>query len=657
MLFTPHTLVGFLSGPAFGLWIFDATTLLCMLVGSLCLYKYTLHRGSLPSLAAIGAIVFMLGGYGSSRLQHVPQIISFALLPVLLLSFRHCVRTPNVGTVLCLSAVGALLALNPNQVVFLSPFFLMPLLVAEVKGSQRIQPALVGLLISFVLVSLIAAPSLSAILETVELSTRTRLDLSSNAPASLPGFSAWSSILPGAFGARLGHSEHWGPVDATEGYLYVGIIPLGVVLLSMSRRQAPSRLLGLAWGMALLSFLFAMGTKGPLFPLLYERVPGFSLFRRPSDGVYFLMLYASLAVAFASLPGSSRDRGWIERLALPCLLVVLSAVGAASLIRFAAEKSRLSLLQDDFSNWLLRAALASVLIGGAYFLTGRAVRGPLMGFLGLGLTLVDLTTAGRITSFSERYERYELAEAYRILAGWDQFEWQREAESLKQIKRLMRAGERVEVVGGSAMNAPMALGLAMSQGYNPLVLKRYADVFGAQHLGYEPKTFTALAASPYSEPHRWLGVRYYLLHGYILDNPSDFGAFGAAVVGLRDMIVSGGGAEIQGGGTYRIYEVPATYPEGTLLVGTGDERSPSVGQCRVLVRAPGYSRYECSSDKAALFITGDSFAPGWTACVGERSAPVEPFLGVLRSLELPPGTNAVTIRYQPVPFLRFWDGC
>lgn len=89
MIFTPHVLTGLVSGSAFGLWIFDATTLACMLAGALCFYGYARGHGSTAAFAALGAIVFLLGGYGTSRLQHVSQIISYALLPILLFNVRQ----------------------------------------------------------------------------------------------------------------------------------------------------------------------------------------------------------------------------------------------------------------------------------------------------------------------------------------------------------------------------------------------------------------------------------------------------------------------------------------------------------------------------------------------------------------------------------------
>jgi hypothetical protein len=195
MIFTPHVVTGLISGPAFGLWVFDATTLACMLTGALCLYRYARCHDSAPSLAALGALVFLLGGYGTSRLQHVPQIISFALLPIILLSFRTAVQKPNLINTLVLFATGSLLALNPNQVVFLTPFMLGPLLILDFFSAKNSLAALISVLSATVLVALISMPSLSAILETVDYSTRRSLTLEANASASLPNFTALSLIL------------------------------------------------------------------------------------------------------------------------------------------------------------------------------------------------------------------------------------------------------------------------------------------------------------------------------------------------------------------------------------------------------------------------------------------------------------------------------
>jgi uncharacterized membrane protein YfhO len=56
-------------------------------------------------------------------------------------------------------------------------------------------------------------------------------------------------------------------------------------------------------------------------------------------------------------------------------------------------------------------------------------------------------------------------------------------------------------------------------------------------------------------------------------------------------------------------------------------------------------------------VLGDSYAPGWRACVDGVPTKVEPFQGLFRSVAVPQGVSQVDFHYQPVPFLRGDPNC
>ena len=654
MIFTPHVLAGLVSGPAFGLWIFDITTLACMLAGALCLYSYARSHGSGSAYAALGAIVFLLGGYGTSRLQHVPQIISYALLPILLLTFGNFLRKPNVLNVLALSSTGALLALNPNHVVFLTLFLLGPLLFLELLHNPRHLAHWSGLAVSVLLVVLFAAPSLSAILETVAHSTRTVINLQTNASASLPGFSALSLFVPGLFLDRAGVGGYWGPADLTESYLYVGIIPAIVVFAGMARREAPSTALVVSLLMGIFAFLFAMGTRGPIFPWLFEHIPGFSLFRRPSDGAYFLILYFALVVAFVGAPGSGRSRSLPERLLLPALILIPLSCSLNELFDYAVQVDRRDALTRAAVDYFIRFAIAASLVATIWFFSPHKHRKNILLVAILFLSAIDLASAGRRSTFASQYGDYGIASIYRVLDVWRDNP-SGEAVSFRDLAVVNTQKSRVEILGTD--NAPMALGIPMTQGYNPIKLRRYEEVFGAQILSREPKRFSALAPSIESEAYRWLGLRFLLLHGYILDHPENFGEIGKSAVGLRDAALAAGGREIDTRGTYRIIEMHDFYPRAAIIFDGEDISGPPKRQCQIISETTTSGSYFCETPVSGKVVIGDSFAPGWMACVDGLVMPVEPFIHALRSVSIPAGKSFVEFRYQPVPFLRRFERC
>ena len=654
MIFTPHVLTGLASGSAFGLWIFDATTLACMLAGSFCLYGYVRSHGSAAAFAALGAIVFLLGGYGTSRLQHVSQIISYALLPILLLTFCNFLRKPNVLNVLALSFTGALLALNPNQVVFLSPFLLAPLLFLDLLRNPIRLTHWSGLAASVFLVVLVAAPSLSAVLETVTYSSRSVINLQTDVHGSLPGFSSISLFIPGLFFDRFGSEGYWGPADGTESYLYIGVIPAIVLFAGMARREAPSTALVVSLLMSILSFLYAMGLYGPIFAWLFENIYGFSLFRRPSDGAYFLILYLALAVAFVSAPRTGRSRSLPERILLPALVSIPLSYSIFALFDYAAHVDRLDALIRAVVEYSIRFGIAASLAALIWFFSPHKHRKNIILVAMFFFSAVDLASAGRWSIFAGQYGDNGIASMYRVLDAWRDSP-SSEAVSFRDLAAVNSKNSRVEVFGG--YNLPMALGMPMTQGYNPLKLKRYQEVFGSQILGAEPKRFSELAPSIDSEAYRWLGLRFLLLHGYILDHPEGFGEIGKSAVELRDAALAAGGRQIDTLGTYRIIEMHNFYPRAAIILDGESIVGYPKHQCHIISETNTHGSYYCDSPGSGKVVIGDSFAPGWMACVDSRVVSVEPFLHALRSVSIPAGKSFLELRYHPVPFLRRFEKC
>ena len=654
MIFTPHVLTGVLSGPAFGLWIFDITTLACMLAGALCLYCYARSHGGTCAYAALGAIVFLLGGYGTSRLQHVPQIISYALLPILLITFRNTVIKPSLLSVFALSIVGLLLALNPNHIVFLIPFLLGPLMLLEVLQNPKKASTIFGITVSAFLVILLAAPSASAILETVAHSTRATISLQNNEPASLPSFSVLSLFIPGLFLRGSGNQGYWGPADLTESYLYIGIIPAFVAFIGLARRESPSTILILSWVMGIVAFLYAMGTYGLLFPWLFDNIPGFSFFRRPSDGAYYLTLYFSLAVALVGSPGGGRLRSLPERFLMPAVILIMLLFCFIELINYTTQLGKVDSLISAAAQYAMRFIIVAIVIIIIWIFLPNNQRKTGLLIAAFLLTTIDLASTGRGTKFAGQYKDFGFASMYRILNSWRDNS-SVDAISMRALSAIHSGMGRVEIIGTD--NAPMALGIPMTQGYNPMKLRRYEEVFGAQLLSREPKKFSSLAPSITSEAYRWLGLRFLLIHGEILDNPKKFGAINKSALELRNVLLASGGHEIDTEGSYRLIQIYNLYPRGSVVIDGEEETMNPNFQCQIISETTTSGIYFCDLQASGKLVIGDSFAPGWMACVNGIAVPIKPFIHALRSVSVPAGKSFVEFQYQPVPLFRWLEKC
>ena len=657
MIFTPHVLSGLLRFRFFGLHVFDVTTLLCVLVGGLSLYVYVRRWGAVPALAAIGAVVFMLGGFATSRLQHVPQIVSYSLLPVALLAMQHAIRRPGILAIAGVAATALLLVLNPNQVVFLAPFLLAPLIVTEVATAARPGRAAMALLAGGLLAGLLASPVLAAVLETVAHSNRVALTLADSAVASLPAHALWSSMLPGLYGILPPSRERWPPVDATESYLYLGVIPIVLLVWGMARRDAPPAVLFAAWTSAAIAFLFAMGTQGVLYPWLFETVPGFSLFRRPSDAAYFFNLHAAIAVSLTCTSGSRRSRSLPERLLIPTLACVAIALATPGLLSHAQATERLASLADSVGAFGFRLAVVVAGAAAVWHFTQAQWRPLVFGLGALGLTTADLSTTGRATLFASSYRHDDVAGMFRRLDVGLQLD-SPTSRSLAALDQAGGQGWRSEIIGGDLGRlGPIAFGFPLAQGYNPLVMARYAQVFGNQRLSENPKRFTSMAQDYDAPAYRWLGLRFVLMHRYILENANSFGGFGANLLEIDRAARALGAIEIPQTGTYVLLALPHRYARAGLIGRDSGEAGPPERHCAVLAETTTRLLYQCQTPNAARLVVGDSFAPGWSACVDGRRTPIEPFLHALRAVPVPAGESVVEFRYQPIPWFRWLGSC
>ena len=153
---------------------------------------------------------------------------------------------------------------------------------------------------------LIVAIPLLLLLQLANMSNRPSFTLLDASWQSLQPVSIMSFIFPEYFGSLVKSGDYWGPASNTWGvkglkihrgmqHLYSGVLPLIVILwfgLAKGRLLVSDGRYFLAFGLIML--LYSLGRFTPFFAFLYEYIPGFDLFRRPSDGVFLFSLAISL---------------------------------------------------------------------------------------------------------------------------------------------------------------------------------------------------------------------------------------------------------------------------------------------------------------------------------------------------------------------------
>jgi hypothetical protein len=653
MIFTPQVLVGLIAGPYFNHYIFDMTALVTVLCGGIALARYARPYADNRTLPILGALVFMAGGVATSRLQHVPQIVSYGLLPVQLLALRATCLRPTVFRTVLLVLVLLAGALNPNQVTYLSAFAFLPFLALHLHQSDRRIAAICALAVAATAVLLAVSPMLSAILEFVSISNRPVTDIGESVGASLHLYEIASIFLPGLFGIMTPLNGIWSPTDMTQDYLYIGVIPAAVLLSSLLFPRRRRAVVLLCWASIVAWYVFAMGMNTPLYPFLFHHLPGQSGFRRPADGVYLVNFFLALLVGVSCVPSRARLASWPMLVALLTLLTIIGAELLARLALYAASRGHGSDLLIVLRAFSWRAVLVLAIVLAARWTDRRAVRWLAAPVL-VGLTVLDLASAGRARSvFAPPVSGSDVLQAYS-----GNLTWTRPHNALEAtIDYLRQHGVtgvdpawRMEALGGSlGGNMPAAFEILTTQGYDPLRLHSYDQAIGGQYLQNETKRFTPVAPGYDSPDYRRLGLRYVLIQSYIASHTANFGDFGAAIAKIRnEFIATGSGRLLDTNGVYEIWELRDPMPRATVIAADGTQQP-----CRIVDYGTVSLSVVCRAGAdGGRLVLGDNDAPGWKACVNGQPVPVAPYQDIFRSVAVPPGDSRIDFRYQAVPFLR-----
>lgn len=468
--------------------------------------------GVAPLAAMLGATAFMFSGFLAGQVGHINQLNVSAWLPLPLVAFDETVRRGSLPLGIATGLIGALQLLAGHtqewyfSTVALGLFALWRMVVptpskAETgkgKGKatvRRLRAAIYLAVAGLVEVGVTAAQ----VLPTLELSQQ------SIRGGGMPFHEAVSFSLPPTTLLYTVLSTY--PSELFSEYVgYVGVAPLVLAVLAVIAwiaRPVTAFMVGLTG----LGLFMALGKYNPLYPFLFDLVPGLDLFRVPAR---WLLIYTFGVCGLAALgaqlvhdlgrrPDSTR-RSWREKaLRLLGFLAGSLVLGLAVIVfyfgyRFASPPPSYA----DVEVWVALAALTLALV--ALGSLGRRA-----GWLSLGLLLVvvvgELWVAGEKSSVRHPipYEAYRpertstgflLQDAARrdvrgrlLTFATDRYEvketpdykrdyWWLHPEALVQFMVNVKLSEVL------ASNIPLEYGIEAVDGYDGgiLPLKRYAEL-------------------------------------------------------------------------------------------------------------------------------------------------------------------------------------
>jgi hypothetical protein len=683
MIFSPAFVLWALVDPKPSLFAFDIMVFAHLLAGGLAIVRYgQRHLWSMPA-AVLAAMVFMLGGAVSGRLMHVGIITAYALFPIALLWMETALDRRSIFAAVGFGAVAALIVLGRSQVPLLLCFVLAVLLIRHVwreNDAWRYLASRLGVLsiAGATTLALIAVPMLLT-LQFAEFSNRPHMDMelalrSSLYPANLANF-----FVPDVYGSlRPLSTGNWGPayftrpdVDSTDrafNYLFAGSLTALLLVwhgLAGGRAFVRDRRTFLA--ICCVALMYALGRYTPLFPFLFEHVPGIDLFRRPVGGTFVVLLglaYLSgqLANDYVRIgsPTPSRTAAIIGGGLTAALMVwaVLFSIGSARGWDAAFEIAKAAPVYLGLIILMLRprseGARAIALSLGVLFTAGE---------------LVVRNTATPLNSEPRRV--YAMLEAPTGEAA-------RVVEALKQDMR-MRAGAvvrpRVEIIGlgGPWRNASMLFGLEATNGYNPLRIGPYDRLVSPGEDTYTPSSRRFPASFPGYDCllGRLLGLEY-----VVLDRPIDQVPTLARRT-IADAVLTGPKTWI-----YRLAKVsprvtvetrvqvadaaeyidagrfPATIGPSEVFVDSDDPLSqryatqglPAATRAKIVDWRPDRVEIEVEATTPGILTLHDLWYPGWEVEVDGARRPLLRTDVLFRGVEVPAGARRVVFAYRPLSF-------
>lgn len=666
LLFTAFTPIGALFGATFSPLIFNWIELAHLLAGGLALLAFLRSSPETTQLRRlVGVCVFMFAGVATSRLQHVPQIVTYAYLPIALWLAGRLMDRVTWGSVLPLAGIIALICCNPNQVTFLGGIAVGALIMLRMIETRPAKPfRVLALLLFAVLLGLaLAAPVLTAVTEFATVSNRPAFTIADSVPSSFHGFSFLAYGFPGVFGTGGFSGTHWSTNDITENWLFLGT-PVLLLLAAGVRGMRDCYCAGLLVGIIFFT-AFAMGSNTPIYPWLFAHVPGFGLFRRPSDAAYVLMLLAALLVA------RQRDTAWFDARrtrVLVCVLpiVVMALVVLSSgLLSWVAQKGAIR----AFETSALIASVRYVAIAALFMWMLARMREPARNtqrwlLAALLLAAFDMAAPVRFGEFVGFSRSWHIGQYYR-----QQFD----REGGRDVNRLVQwlrdhqtvganAPYRIETTVGSLASGFVSVAqIGSSQGYAPIRMSAYQNRIGAG-AGNWSQTFAGLAKGYNSPWFQAIGLKYVLLPMRPMQPGIDLTEYHYFTRIPRDNLATSAQLEKFTGIGYEIWRLPNPFPpmrlvsDARLAASEPTGHESDLGQCELQSRTGSTFTGNCTATAAAVVVLTEIAHPGWYACVDGKLASAQTAWGLVRAVPIPAGRHTVKFVFEPSPLFR-WRRC
>ncbi len=696
LLFTPTMLAFAVLSPDASMQAFDLAVLAHLLLAGSAVLLYFRRRDLHPAGAVLAAMMIILGGSASARLQHTGIIISYAFFVPALLLLEIALEKRSWRWGLGFAVTGATMAVGRDQIAFLFTLSLAAYalwLAAQAERPWAWLRSRLPLLLGMAVVAavLIAVPAVLT-LQFLADSNRPGISFGYAAMGSLVPTGIATLFAPDIFGSLDPANVYWGPMwdtvpegtwtDRSTGYLFAGTASLAVLLWEgLARRRILDRDIRFFVFLAVAATIYALGRYTPVFEVIFDLFPGVKLYRRPADATFVLN------VALAFMAGYALSRfvvsGADERAtrfsafgAGLSVLLPLTVVGAA--LVFSSEMGK-------FAQAAPAAAGAFVVIAAVFFVLNRPAD---MRFRFAAAVAVVAITGGELVWRNAASSlNAEPAARYSVYDRLKPAEMAGLAVLKRELAERHAQGRRprVEIVGlsGAWQNAAMVFGIEDTVGYNALRLADYERLVGVGENAVEtnlrkfPGTFRGYRCGL----SKLLGLEYLVLGKPMDQLPKHFprvrsaellyGADGIYIYRLQQaaprayFAVAARRANVEEAvdndempdfdRTREVLLDADDLKTVSLPVSGGEDEAYTQADAwppRTDVRITEYARNKVSltveADRSGILVLHDVYYPGWTATVDGVETPVLRANMLFRGVEVPAGRHLVRFEFKPL---------
>ena len=697
LLFTPTMLLFGWLVPAPSMQLFDAVVFAHFLPGALAILGLFARRGWRPEGAVVAASIFILGGSASARLQHSGMIFGYGYFPLAMLLLEEALDRVSYRFAAGFALVASLMVIGRDQVAFLAGLVLAALVLHRAFETRRPLAYLghrAGVLgLAAILAAAILAVPVVLTMQFLATSTRPSFGYGVAAMGSLPPESLATILFANVFGSLRWTYDYWGPdwhslvegtwTDRATNYLFVGTAP---ALLLLWHGIAGGRLFAREFrfflAVGLVATVYGLGRYTPVFSVVFDSLPGISLYRRPADATFLMNVVLAFSGGYLvhrlivdGNPRLSQLRSSAHAGVGIAVAICLVAGAILSGLAFAIKAHQASAAAIEIATGI---AIASGLV----WLLVTGDRDPRRRILAAAI-LTAVTGGELIWRNAASALNAEPAERYAVFKELP-------PEQLRGLQVLRSAlaerhakGEhpRVEILGlgGAWQNASMVLGLEDTIGYNPLRLADYERAIGPGENAADPnlRQFPGTFRGYRCRLAGLLGLEY-----LVLDRPAErLPRHFPRMPGAKLLYGSGGMWVYQlNAGSPRAYlasqliavdseevlshdEMPdfdrrhAALIEGEqthALVGEYSLQNPAVEPAPATgsVTITGYRRNEVSlavdTDRSSVVVLHDIYYPGWEVTVDGRPEKIFRANLLFRGVEVPAGRHVVEFRFRPL---------